>query len=96
MNKKTIKNITQGALTIVIGGEIYLISRTFYKLYTENVCMTFAGGLIRVPYFILIELIAIPIAPIVVKSIGKIISNNKIADDTDLVGLFKKIKKEEE
>lgn len=95
MNGKMIGKTIKGMLILTIGGETYLISRICYDLYAKQTCATFAGGSIRVPYLWFVEMMAVPIAPILVKLIAKLISNNKIADDTELAELFNKIKKED-
>lgn len=96
MNVKKIGKAIKGMVILVIGGEIYLISQTCYDLYINKTSMAFAGGSIRVPYLWIVEIMAIPIAPILIKLIAKLVSNNKIADDTDLIKLFNKVKKEED
>lgn len=95
MDGKSIGKTIKGVLYLTIGGETYLICNKIYDLYSTKACMTFAQGAIKVPYFWLIEIMAIPLTPIMIKLIEKAITNNKISNDTDLVELFNKIKKED-
>lgn len=96
MNGKKIGKTIKGILYITISGETCLICSKIYDLYSKQTCVAFAGGSIRIPYLWFVEIMAIPLTPIMIKLIKKTITANKIADDTDLVDLFKEINKKED
>lgn len=91
-----IKKIIYGTAWSLWGTETLIFSAQFYKLYKSNEMLTFAGGWGVAPYWIIIEGTMIGFAPIITKHMIKALKNDGLSDESELVGLIKKINKKKE
>lgn len=91
-----IKKIIYGTAWSLLGTETLIFSTQFYKLFKSNEMLTFSGGWGVAPYWLIIEGTMIGFAPILTKYFLKALKNEGLSDESELVGLIKRINKKKE
>jgi len=91
-----IKKIIYGTAWGLLGTETFVFSSKFYGLYKAGTMLTFAGGWGVAPYWMIIEGCMIGFAPIITTHMIKACKNDGLSDESELVGLIKKINKRKE
>lgn len=86
-----IKKIIYGSTYGLLGTEVIVFANKFYQLYKANTMFCFAGGTGVAPYWLIIEGTMIGFAPIITNHLIKAFKNDGLSDESELVGLIKKI-----
>jgi hypothetical protein len=88
-----IKKIVYGSVLGVMGTEVIMVGAKFYEMYKTGSAICIAGGNLVAPHWLLIEGTMIGIAPIITRCIIRAKKDHEIADDSNLINLFKKLNK---
>jgi hypothetical protein len=88
-----IKKIVYGSVIGIMGTEVIMVGTKFYELYKSGTALCISGGNIVAPWWIIFEGTMIGIAPIITRCIIRAKKDHEIADDSNLINLFKKLNK---
>lgn len=91
-----VKKVIYGGVWSLLSAETILVGSKFYELYKTGAVLTFAGGYVVAPYWLIVEGTMIGIAPIITRYIIRALKNDEITDDSNLSALIKKYNKRKE
>lgn len=91
-----IKKIIYGSAYGMLGMEATAITFKFYELYKSGATLSLMAGVPVAPYWLIVEGTFVGLAPILTKYLLKAFNNDGLSDESDLVGLIKKINKRKE